>query len=192
VFVVDDGSSDDTAKCAAGAGATVIRHEGNWGKGAALQSGWKHAAERGFKWVLTLDGDGQHSAKDIPGLLERAERSDAAMVVGNRMHDPRGMPLLRRVVNRWMSARLSGAAGQFLPDSQCGFRLVSLPVLKNLSITTEHFEIESEVLLALARAGHRIEFVPIRALYKDEQSKIHPLRDTVRWFQWWGRVRKRR
>ncbi len=189
VIVVDDGSRDGTAECAARAGAIVIRHSRNSGKGAALHSGWQRASEGGLDWVLTLDGDGQHSPDDIPLFFDQAERTGASIVVGNRMPDAARMPWLRRVVNRWMSARLSNAAGQSLPDSQCGFRLIRLSDLKGFSLTTEHFEIESEMLLAFARARLAIEFVPIRVLYKSEQSKIHAVDDTLRWFRWWRHAR---
>src|SRR6266566_2632598 len=75
VLVVDDGSADRTAPCAEQAGAIVLRHQGNHGKGAALQTGWRWARERGFKWALTLDGDGQHSPEDIPSLFSCADRT---------------------------------------------------------------------------------------------------------------------
>jgi hypothetical protein len=88
------------------------------------------------------------------------------------------------MVNRWMSRQLSRIAGLSLPDSQCGFRLVNLEAWAVLPIQTQHFEIESEVLLAFISAGHRVEFVPIRVIYKNEQSKIHPLHDAIRWFRW--------
>ncbi len=189
VIAVDDGSSDRTAECAARAGAVVIKHSRNSGKGAALRSGWLRAASDAFEWVLTLDGDGQHSAEDIPLFFEHAERTGASLVVGNRLHDHVHMPWLRRFVNRWMSRRLSKVAGQNLPDSQCGFRLVKVSALQSLSLTTDHFEIESEMLLAFARARLPIAFVPIRALYKSEQSKIHPVKDTLRWFRWWRSAR---
>jgi DNA-binding transcriptional LysR family regulator len=84
-----------------------------------------------------------------------------------------------------MSRRLSQAAGRELPDSQCGFRLMDLEAWAAMMLTTSHFEVESEVLLAFIRAGHCVGFVPIRAIYKEEQSKIHPVRDTVRWMRWW-------
>ena len=99
------------------------------------------------------------------------------------------MPLVRRVVNRWMSKRISTAAGRPLPDTQCGFRLMTLEAWRSLRIQAAHFEIESEVLLAFIAAGYKVEFVPIRVIYKKEQSKIHPVRDTVRWFRWWRRRR---
>jgi hypothetical protein len=95
------------------------------------------------------------------------------------------MPWLRRRVNHWMSRRLTVTAGRLLPDSQCGFRLMKLSAWAGLKISATHFEIESEVLLAFVRAGLEVEFVPVRAIYKDEQSKIHPVRDAVRWLKWW-------
>jgi glycosyltransferase involved in cell wall biosynthesis len=190
VFVIDDGSHDGTGTVAKSAGAEVLRHELSRGKGAALQTVWAHARKLGFRWILTMDGDGQHSAKDIPNFFESAERTGAALVVGNRMEKPEGMPRVRRLVNRWMSRRISALAGMPLPDSQCGFRLMNVEGWVALPVSAAHFEIESEVLLAFARRGRPIEFVPIEVIYKNEQSKIHPVRDTMRWFRWWWRVRR--
>jgi glycosyltransferase involved in cell wall biosynthesis len=190
IIVVDDGSTDDTARLAAKAGAHVLCHRQSQGKGAALNTGWNEARARGFAWVLCMDGDGQHSSADIGAFLSSAETTGAKLIVGNRMANPDGMPWLRRQVNRWMSRRLERLAGCALPDSQCGFRLMHLGAWSELTVKARHFEIESEVLLAFAEAGHRIEFVPIRVIYKDEASKIHPVRDTARWFRWWiGRKR---
>ena len=190
VFVIDDGSLDDTGLVAEAAGATVIRHAVPQGKGAALQAGWRAVQQHGFKWVLTMDGDGQHSPEDIPNFLRCAERTGAGLVVGNRMFNPGKMPALRRVVNWWMSREISRAAGQELPDTQCGFRLMNLDCWAAMQIATTNFEIESEVLLAFARARQKIMFVPVRAIYESEQSKIHPLRDTIRWFRWWRRANR--
>ena len=170
----------------------MLRHQGNQGKGAALQTGWRWARERGFKWALTLDGDGQHSPEDIPSLFSCADRTSATLVVGNRMADAKRMPWLRRWVNRWMSRRLSKLAGRYLPDSQCGFRLMNLACWSALPVSASRFEIESEVLLAFTQSGLVVEFVPIRVIYKGEQSKIQPLRDTVRWLRWWKRAWRRR
>ncbi|HWH71392.1 MAG TPA: glycosyltransferase family 2 protein [Candidatus Sulfotelmatobacter sp.] len=190
IFVVDDGSSDQTALLAERAGAEVLRHDRNRGKGAALQTGWQLAHQRGLEWGLMLDGDGQHAPEDIPACFQCAEQTAAALIVGNRMAEAAQMPALRRWVNRWMSRQLSTAAGQPLPDSQCGFRLMNLEAWSRLSLTTLHFEIESEMLLAFAAARLKIAFAPIRAIYKQEQSKIHPLHDTLRWFRWWRQVRQ--
>lgn len=188
VIVVDDGSTDRTGDVAREVGATVLQHAKRCGKGAALQTGWRHAHESGFSWALNLDGDGQHDPAEIPGFLQRAEITKARLIIGNRMERPGGMPFVRRLVNQWMSRRLSRIAGRFLPDSQCGFRLMNLRTWSGLSISSHHFEIESEVLLAFALASHQVEFVPVRTIYNRERSKINPLQDTVRWFRWWRKA----
>ena len=190
VFVIDDGSRDNTCASAREAGALVLRHGQPHGKGEALQTGWKHAQRSGFEWVLTMDGDGQHDAEEIPVFLDAATQTGAELVVGNRMANAQSMPWLRRNVNRWMSKRISKLAGVSLPDSQCGFRLMNLQTWSELPITATHFEIESDVLVTFARRGCAIRFVPIRVIYKSERSKIHPVRDTIRWLQWWQRMRQ--
>jgi len=184
VIVVDDGSTDATSALATSAGATVVRHARALGKGAALKRGADRVQQLGFAWSLMMDGDGQHSPAEIPKFLDCAKWTGAQLVVGNRMENPVDMPRLRRVVNCWMSRRLSRLAGHPLPDTQCGFRLVKLDAWQQLAPKTLHFEIESEVLLGFLAAGRKVEFVPIRAIYKAEQSKIHPLHDTWRWFRW--------
>ena len=185
VLVVDDGSRDGTAVAADAAGATVLANACNQGKGAALARAFGRARELGFRWALTLDGDGQHSPGDIPAFLVAARSTGARLVVGNRMNAPGGMPWLRRTANRWMSHRLSELAGQTLPDSQCGLRLIDLGAWATLNLTTRHFEVESESLLAFARAGLPIAFVGIAVQPTVRPSRIHPLRDTVRWLRWW-------
>ena len=190
VLVVDDGSIDGTQQAATGAGARVLRHEITRGKGAALQTGWRWTHDAGFEWALSLDGDGQHSPEDIPSFFDCAERTAAMLVVGNRMTQAPQMPMIRRVVNRWLSRQLSKLSVQSLPDSQCGFRLVNLRVWAGLPSQSEHFEIESEILMGFLRARYKVEFVPIRVIYKAEQSKIHPLRDSLRWFRWFNNVRR--
>ena len=189
VLVVDDGSNDSTAELAARAGAIVLRNSMPRGKGAALATGFRWLREKGYGWALTMDGDGQHEPGDIPGMLRSAECSGASLIVGNRMADARLMPWLRRQVNCWMSDRLSRIAGQSLPDSQCGFRLLQLSVWASLDLRCEHFEVESEMLLAFIAAGQRAEFVPISVIYRGEQSKINPLLDSWRWLRCWWRLR---
>jgi glycosyltransferase involved in cell wall biosynthesis len=190
VFVVDDGSTDNTAEQARSSGARILRHTKNFGKGATLQTGLRQAHMEGFQWALCMDGDGQHSPEDIPTFLNRAERTGAPLIVGNRMQNTSRMPALRAFVNRWMSLQISKLAGCALPDSQCGFRLVHLPTWAAMPIGATHFEIESDMLLAFAAHGYRIDFVPIQVIYKNEQSKIHPVRDTIRWFRWWQRAKR--
>jgi len=155
-----------------------------------LSTGLREAHRLGFTRALLLDGDGQHAPADIPTFLACAHRTKAELIVGNRMGEADRMPWLRRTVNRWMSRRLSALAGRPLPDSQCGFRLIDLGAWAGLTLSAQRFEIESEMLLAFIAKGARVEFVPIQVIYKSEQSKIHPWRDTWRWFQWLSRWKR--
>jgi hypothetical protein len=192
VLVVDDHSEDETAARAIEAGALVLRCEQDPGKGAALKAGVAAALGRNCSWVVTLDGDGQHRPEDIPAFLRCAEETGASLVVGNRMPRSEAMPWLRRAVNRWMSRQISEIAGRYLPDSQCGFRLINLEPWPSLRLETNHFEIESEMLLAFVEAGYRVVFVPIQVIGRGGHSHIHPLSDTWRWLQWWNKVRLER
>ncbi len=183
IVVVDDGSADDTAAAARAAGATVLVHAQNKGKGAALQTGYDYAREQGAAFVLTMDGDGQHAPADIPGFLEAFARGEVPVLVGNRMEDPRAMPFVRRMTNRFMSWLLSRKMGQRVPDTQNGFRLYRTDVLPDMSGGDARFAAESEILLILSRRGVRIASVPVRIIYGDERSKIRPVRDTLRFIR---------
>lgn len=189
VIVVDDGSTDDTAPVAQAAGAQVLRLASNRGKGAALKVGLADVLVQDFQFAITMDGDGQHDPADLPKFTEAAAADDAELVIGNRMLDVRAMPWLRRQVNRWMSRRLSRRVGRELPDTQCGYRLVRLAAWRELELKTTGFEVESEMLLAFLEAERRVRFVPVRTVYRSGGSKIHPVRDTVRWFRWWYQLK---
>jgi glycosyltransferase involved in cell wall biosynthesis len=182
VVVVDDGSTDTTSVAAQAAGAQVVRHARNCGKGAALRTGLSLAGKQGFEWAFTLDGDGQHAPADIPAFLRCADQTGALLVVGN---NAQAMPWLRRQVNSWMSRQLSRRAGRHLPDTQCGFRLVHLKTWASLFLKTERFEVESEMLMAFLAAQHPVAFVPIQVIGQRRHSRIHPLADAVRWWRWW-------
>jgi glycosyltransferase involved in cell wall biosynthesis len=191
VFVIDDGSTDATVDQARAAGAMVLNSPAGPGKGAALRTAWQEAYQNHFHWAVAMDGDGQHLPEDIPALLQGAESTGASLICGNRMGQASRMPLLRRWVNLWMSRRLSRLTGQALPDSQCGFRLMDLEKWARLPIRACHFEIESEVLFLFAQAGLPIRFVPIATVYKQEQSKIHAWKDSLRWLRWYRQARRR-
>jgi len=182
VVVIDDGSSDNTSVEAKNAGAVVIKHEANQGKGASLYDGFKYAREHGFDFVITMDADGQHDPEDIPVFTRVYSGADTQVLIGNRMSNPACMPLIRRWTNLFMSWLLCRKMGQLIPDTQCGYRLYRCDVLKGISILSRHFEAESEILLRLSDKGIRIGSIPIKVVYRDEKSKIHPVRDTIRFF----------
>lgn len=190
VVVVDDGSADETALTAERAGAMVLRHDRNRGKGASLRTGLSYIHSLGCEWAVTMDGDGQHDPADLPALFRCAEQTGASLVIGNRMGNAETMPWLRRQVNRWMSKKLSHFASRRLPDTQSGFRLIHLQTWTDLPLTAQRFEVESEMLMAFLAANHPVEFVPIRAIPAARKSRIRPMADTLRWLKWWRETRK--
>jgi glycosyltransferase involved in cell wall biosynthesis len=191
VLVVDDGSSDDTSAAGRAAGAAVVRLEPNRGKGAALETGFQWARAQGCEICITLDADGQHDPADIPALLAAHASGAPAVVVGSRMSDVKAMPPLRKCTNWFMSWMLSRLMGQWVPDTQCGYRLFRCDALADLRVESPRFAAESEILLELARRGHRIASAPVRTIYGDEKSKIHPVRDTIRFFSMVSRFRRK-
>ena len=192
VVVIDDGSPDDTAKAAAEAGAVVLEHVHNQGKGAALQTGFDHARAQGCDLAITMDADGQHAPSDIPAFLAAYERTHSPVLVGNRMNNVAAMPPLRRFVNRFMSDLLSRVMGQHVPDSQCGFRLYHRSAFPEgpYDAHSKRFAAESEILLRLALQGRKIGAVAIQTIYGDEKSKVNPFTDTFRFFRMLRRFRK--
>jgi glycosyltransferase involved in cell wall biosynthesis len=183
VLVLDDGSTDQTSEEARKAGAEVIRHKQNKGKGAAIKTGLRELVARGFLYVLVLDGDGQHLPEEIPGFIDEANRTGAQFVVGTRMSDTRKMPWARKMTNRYMSSRISELCGQPVPDSQCGFRMMHRDVIPHLFCESNNYDYETEMLLIASREGFRITSVPVSTVYGEEKSKIHPMRDTIRFFK---------
>ncbi len=192
VLVVDDASSDSTARVAERSGARVLVRPLNGGKGTALRDGWAAIQGNGYRWVLTMDADGQHLPSEIPKLLEARQRDQADLIVGNRMGNPRGMPVDRWLTNRFMSWILSLLTNQKVPDTQCGFRLISNRVFRGIRLTSQRFEIESELVVKAAWAGFRIHSVPVTSIYHRHISFIRPIRDTFRFFLFLFRLRRER
>jgi len=190
VIVVDDCSDDDTAGRAREAGAMVVCHETNRGKGQAVLSGVAEARRRGFTHTLLLDGDGQHDTELVPRFLAAGMTAD--MVLGSRMHDPSGMPFIRRLTNRSMSIVVSWFAGVRITDSQSGYRMISMAAWDAVPVFSSRFDMESEFLITACRAEFSLREVPITTIYGDEKSKISPWKDTWRFFRLLWRLSTRR
>ena len=192
VLVVDDGSHDDTPAVAAAAGATVVRHPRNQGKGVALVTGFDWALERGYDAVLTLDADGQHDPADVPRFLAAYEAGAGELIIGRR--DFSHMPFPRTPANPIGSWLLSLALGTRIYDNQCGYRLHGRSFLEMLELTTTGFELEVEVIVQAVCHGVRIGWVDVRTIYDvDKVSYFHPVKDTARFFgMLWHAWRQRR
>ena len=174
VVVVDDGSSDDTAAVAEGAGARVIRQVPNQGKGAALKNGFRHALEQGVDAVITLDADGQHDPSEIPKLLEAWRRERPEMVVGSRDYD--AMPFVRRMSNKVGRRSIEWALGAEVADNQSGYRVIGSRLMRAMLDSGESgFEFEVWMIVLCVRNGWPMAWVPIRTIYGDQGSHIKPL-----------------
>jgi len=174
VLVLDDGSQDKTSQIAEKAGAQVIRQAPNQGKGVALRRGFQEALEAGFEAVITLDADGQHDPGEIPGFLDVFRKSKPGLVIGER--DFNQIPPVRRLANslgRWI---FSWAVGHPIPDNQSGYRLLSQRMMEAVLGSQESgFEFEVEMIVICLQSGYSLEWVPIKTIYQDEGSHIHPL-----------------
>ncbi len=179
-IVIDDGSTDGTDAVAQQAGAVVIKTHAKGGKGNALKMGFDYAIRNGYEALIAMDGDGQHAPSDISAFVECYQHSSADIITGNRMHHPDGMPVIRLITNRLMSWLISFFCHQHIPDTQCGFRLIKTNVLRAVKLESSDFEIETEVLIKGSKKGFKIASVDIQTIYRDEVSKIQPVRDTLR------------
>jgi glycosyltransferase involved in cell wall biosynthesis len=182
VLVIDDGSSDNTGEVAHAVGARVVRHEVNRGKGAALKTGFAWALASGFDGAITLDADGQHLPREIQKFLAAREETGADLIIGGRSHLFAHMLPRRRAANRfsaWCIAKTSGAP---ISDSQSGFRFYSANLLRRLTLRTNGFDMESEVIVRAGRTDLKIVTIPIDLGFVDGISTSHyrPLKDTLR------------
>jgi len=182
VLVVDDGSGDGTAAEAERAGAVVIRHATNLGKGHALRTALAWVLERPYTHALLMDADGQHATDDVPALIAAGAKPAIDLVVGERTFSRGGMPPARYYSNVVGSWALSKFIGVRVADTQSGFRLVRCDALRGLDLTARGYEIETEMLIRLAQRGARLQGVPVRAVYGPGvgRSKLRPVRDTTR------------
>jgi glycosyltransferase involved in cell wall biosynthesis len=177
VIVVDDGSTDDTAETAALAGAHVIQHARNLGKGFAIRTAWLYARERAPAAFVLLDGDHQHDPNDIPRLVETILADKSDLVIGVRWGKTSRMPMYRRMGKRALDyATATGAKNGLLTDSQSGFRVFSSRALAALEPTENGLAIESQLLLEAQAKNLRIAEVSIDSRYDLDGSTVSPAR----------------
>ena len=188
VIVVDDGSDDDTVAQLADLPVTLLRHARRMGKGASLRDGFREALRQGARAVLSMDGDGQHAASDIPRLLEAANRHPGCVVIGARLRKRSQQPLYRRLANEFGDWGIAWGTGYQVADSQSGQRLYPAAVAALDDVPGEDFVFEAQILISASRRlGTRCVSVPIESRYKSvhsgEQfraSHFRPLRDLWR------------
>lgn len=173
VLVVDDGSSDQTGNLSRQAGATVIKHEKNRGKGAAIKSGIEFALKKGYHAMVMLDGDGQHHPQFIPDSIDKL--NDADLIICSRFLEgpPQKMALQRKFSNKLTTSLLRYATGYHVTDSQSGFRVFrdkAACVFRD--IPYDDYEFESEMLYQASLNNLTVKEVAIPTLYHGEKSYI--------------------
>ena len=181
VVVVDDGSTDGSGRIAEIAGARVLRHPVNQGKGAALQTGFALARSEGRRAVLTIDADGQHDPAEIPKLVEEHRRHPDALIVGVRHFDD-GMPRRSQIGNRISTFWISLFAHRPHQDTQSGFRVYPASLFTDARFRSSRFDTETELLLRAAKLRVPLVEVPIRTIYPAEGAGTHfrDFADTLR------------
>lgn len=179
VIVADDGSQDNTSTIASEAGAKVVVINRNKGKGNALKVLFRTAIEEGYHAAITIDADGQHAPEDISLFLKAHNLFPNDILSGSRLYNKEKMPKARYNAMYIAQFYISLAANQFLEDTQCGFRLYPLPLIKQIRLITENYVTETELLIKAGDMGKRIRFVNIKAIYNKTESHVHPVVDVM-------------
>jgi len=169
VLVIDDGSIDDTTKVAEEAGAKVITHEKNCGKGIAIRTGFKYALQKNYDYVVTIDGDGQHNPTEISNVLGNLMNNGHDISLGFRQGDNTEMPGWRKIGKRVLDYATSFGNGGYITDSQCGFRAFNKKAIQSITprLNGEAFCIESEQLIKAHELGLEITETNVSCKYND-------------------------
>jgi len=178
VIVVDDGSTDNTARVAELGGATVIRHTTNRGKGAAIQSILAEARKRKPDILVLLDADSQHDPNEIPALIKPiSEGFD--LVIGSREAQKDKTPRYRRIGQKVLLRSTRLASKTNISDSESGFRALSPRAINELDLKEKGFAIESEMITRAADKNLKITEVPISNIYTMDGSTLNPIRHGI-------------
>ena len=169
VLVCDDGSTDCTAEIAERMGADVIRHEKNFGYGAAIKTLFTMARELNADVLVTLDGDGQHDPREIPRLIEPVLENKADIVLGSRFlgEKENGVPRYRGWGIKLISKLTGAASNHKFNDAQCGFRVYGHKALSGLSLVENGMGASVEVLMKSQKNGLTVVEVPAEVKYKE-------------------------
>lgn len=173
VYVVNDGSTDDTSEILVRYPAlTVISYPRNQGKGWALRQGFAAAVSEGFDYAITLDSDGQHFAQDIPVLVATLARTGPCLIIGSRNMAQAGVPRKSSFGNKFSNFWFWVETGYEVPDTQSGYRLYPISQLRELRFFTRKFEFEIEVIVRAAWQGIKVVSAPVGVYYAAGSERI--------------------
>lgn len=180
VLVVDDGSRDRTYERSILAGAHVLKHPVNLGKGRALRTGISYFKDKEYDAIITLDADGQHLPEEIPLFIDKLNEG-FDVVIGKRDFSSKNVPLIRKVSNLTYSHLLSAINHSRIYDPECGFRAFRKEILPMLLFSSNPgFSYESEILLRLLKRKKRIGWADISTVYiPGRKSRIKPFKHAI-------------
>ncbi len=165
VIVVDDNSSDNTRELAEQAGADVVEHIVNLGKGAALKTGCEYALQKGADVMVAVDGDLQHNPDEIPHFLEQVKNND--IVFGYR-EMKKDMPLVLKLGNWFMQEASTILFHIKVRDTQCGFRAFTADAYRKIRWYSQDYSVESEMIALTGKNNLRFSQLPIQTIYTDK------------------------
>ncbi len=188
-FVVDDGSKDNTSMIAQKNGALIFKQVPNQGKGEALKRGFREALNLNCDYVITLDADGQHDVQESTKFISLFNLEKMDLIIGYR--DFSKMPFSRRIANTVGGWSFSWAMGVKILDNQSGYRLLSRRLLEKVLQSKESgFEFEVDVIASCLKANYSVGWVPIKTIYGNETSHIHPISHIKNFFRVVWQTRK--
>ena len=184
IIVVNDGSTDDTVDIVKQfPDVQLINYTPNVGKGWALRKAFRYAIDKGYKYAISIDSDGQHFAKDLPVFINKLEEEPDAVIIGARNMGQASVPGSSSFGNKFSNFWFKVETGITSPDTQSGYRLYPLEPLKKMRFITRKYEFEIEVLVRLAWMGVKVISVPVTVYYAPKEERIshfRPFKDFFR------------
>ncbi|MFC1855511.1 DUF2062 domain-containing protein [Thermodesulfobacteriota bacterium] len=177
IVIIDDGSTDGTKGVLSGYDKLdILTQEANFGKGAALRRAFLYAKEKGYRYAITIDSDGQHLTDDLPAFLDKLDDAPDSVIVGARNMGQSGIPKKSSFGHKFSNFWFKFETGVSLPDTQSGYRLYPLELIADKNYVTNKFEFEIEVIVRAAWNGVNVTSVPVGVIYKEESERVSHFR----------------